>query len=438
MMKTIRHLADTAIGSRDISLFPPWKRWLTRIVQLALLSVRGFRSDNCSLRASALTFYTLLSIVPVVAMLFGIAKGFGFEARLEAQILENFQAQETVVLRIIEFARRLLENTRGGMIAGIGVAMLFWSVMKVLGDIETSFNHIWKIEHSRSFARKFSDYFSVMLVSPLLVLISGSLTIFITHRIILITEKIVPEFVSPVIFIGLKYFPYCLIWALLTFIYIIMPNTKVRPLSAAAGGILAGTAYQAAQLGYVWFQIALSKFNAIYGSFAALPLFLIWLQLSWLIVLAGAEIAYAHQTLDRFAFGPECRKERGRNAKLTALRVASMIIKNFAAPTSPVTESQIAAAVSAPRGLVRKAIGDLAACGIICAVLQDENSESAWQPARDTGALTITEVLVALDGKDPAHPPEIRDGEWKTLSESLESFERLAENAPANRLLKEL
>lgn len=438
MMKTLRHLAETAIGSQNIALFPPWKRGLVRLVRLVLLSIRGFRGDNCSLRASALTFYTLLSIVPVVAMLFGIAKGFGFEARLEAQILENFQAQETVVLRIIEFARRLLENTRGGMIAGIGVALLFWSVMKVLGDIETSFNHIWKVEHSRSFARKFSDYFSVMLVSPVLVLISGSLTIFITHRIIQITEKMVPGFVSPVIFIGLKYFPYCLIWALLTFIYIIMPNTKVRLSSAAAGGILAGTAYQAAQLGYVWFQIALSKFNAIYGSFAALPLFLIWLQLSWLIVLAGAEIAYAHQTLDLFEFDPECRKENGRSAKLTALSVACMVIRNFAAPAPPVTENQIAGAVSAPRTLVRKAIEDLAACGILCAVLQDGNDEPAWQPARDTGALTITEVLFALDGKDDSLNPEFRDGQWKTLSESLESFERLAEKAPANHLLKEL
>ena len=444
MQINLRPRIESAIWNRELASLPPLTRHLTRLARLVHLSARGFRADNCSLRASALTYYTLLSIVPVVAMLFGIAKGFGFEARLQTLLLENFQAQEQVVTRIIEFAQRLLENTRGGMIAGIGVAMLFWSVMKVLGYIETTFNRIWKIERPRSLARKFTDYLSVTLVSPVLFLMAGSLTIYITHRIISLAEQMaLPEFVNPVLFTALKYFPYCLIWALLTFIYIIMPNTRVRPLSALLGGVLAGTAYQALQLGYVWFQIALSKFNAIYGSFAALPLFLIWLQISWLIVLAGAEIAYAHQTLDLYALDPRGREIGGRSLKLTALRVACAIVKNFGAAAPPVTERELAMAVSAPRHQVARAIRELSACGIICAVRREGAPLPAWLPALDPARLTIAEVLFALDRKQEAHAAESHhreapDEEWRAIGDALEGFDRLAESAPENRLLKDL
>ena len=139
---------------------------IVKPLRVAVLALRGFDENKCSLKASALTFYTLMSIVPVVALAFGIAKGFGFEDKLQQQLLEKLQGQEEVIRRVIDFAHTLLENTKGGLVAGIGVMVLFWTVIKLLGNIEASFNEIWGIEKSRTLARKFSDYLSAMLALP--------------------------------------------------------------------------------------------------------------------------------------------------------------------------------------------------------------------------------------------------------------------------------
>ena len=169
---------------------PMRKYFIIKQLRVILLAIRGFDEDKCLLRASSLTFYSLLSIVPVAAMAFGIAKGFGFEKVLEKQLFENFPAQQEIVTEVISFATSLLENTKGGMIAGVGLVLLLWSVIKVLTHIESSFNEIWKINEARTFLRKFSDYFSIMLISPIIMLLSGSVTVFITTQITVITEKI--------------------------------------------------------------------------------------------------------------------------------------------------------------------------------------------------------------------------------------------------------
>lgn len=157
--------------------------------RIILLALRGFDEDKCFLRASALTFYSLLSIVPVVAMVFGIAKGFGFQKVLEKQLLGQFPSHEEAMMQIINFAQALLENTKGGIVAGIGVVIIFWTVIKVLGNIEYSFNDIWGVKKPRTWGRKFSDYLSVMLICPILFILSGSITVFITTQVEFITGK---------------------------------------------------------------------------------------------------------------------------------------------------------------------------------------------------------------------------------------------------------
>jgi membrane protein len=275
---------------------PFGKSFLIKQLRIIILAFRGYNEDRCLLRASSLTFYTLLSIVPVAAMFFGVAKGFGFERRLEDQLFERFPGQEEVLSQVIHFSNSLLEQTRGGLIAGIGLLVLFWSVLKVLGHIEMAFNDIWEIKKQRSWGRKFSDYLSIMLISPILVLMSGSATVFITTQVAQITQKVeLLGVVSPLISFFLKFTPYVLIWALFTILYIIMPNTKVHFKAGLLGGVVAGTLYQIAQGAYISFQIGAAKYNAIYGSFAALPLFLMWVQISWWIVLFGAELSFASQ-----------------------------------------------------------------------------------------------------------------------------------------------
>ena len=147
---------------------PFGKSFLIKQLRVIIITLRRFDEDKCFLRASSLTFYTLLSIVPVAAMLFGVAKGFGFEKLLRKELFERFpgDAQQEVMTKVIEFAESMLEATKGGLIAGIGLIVLFWSVIKVLSNIEASLNDIWEIKENRNWGRKFSDYLAVMIIKP--------------------------------------------------------------------------------------------------------------------------------------------------------------------------------------------------------------------------------------------------------------------------------
>jgi len=244
--------------------------------------------------------------------------------------MNQFSGQEEVLTTVISFANSLLANTKGGLLAGVGIMVLFWAVIKVLGNIEYSFNDIWGIKEGRTLGRKFSDYLSVMLLCPILMILASSVTVFITTQITLITAKVaLLGMFSSIIFFVLKLLPYCLIWVLFTFLYIFMPNTKINFKSGILAGIIAGTLYQLVQWGYIVFQVGAAKYNAIYGSFAALPLFLIWLQLSWLIVLFGAELSFAHQNVDTYEFEPDSLNISDHFKKLLSLQTCHVLVKNF-------------------------------------------------------------------------------------------------------------
>jgi len=418
---------------------PFGKSFLIKQLRIIILAIRGYDEDRCMLRASSLTFYTLLSIVPVAAMFFGVAKGFGFERRLQEELFSRFAGQEEVLNQVISFSNSLLEQTQGGIIAGIGVLVLFWSVLKVLGHIEMALNDIWGIKESRTWGRKFSDYLSIMLISPIMVLLSGSATVFIKTQVTQITQKVeLLGAVSPLIFFLLKFTPYVLIWALFTILYIIMPNTKVNFKAGLVGGVVAGTLYQIAQWAYISFQIGAAKYNAIYGSFAALPLFLMWLQISWWIVLFGAELSFANQNVDTYEYEPDCLKVSLGFKKLVALQIAHLLIKKFENGDRPLTDSQISAQLEMPIRLVHNILFDLVESGLVSEIKTQADKEFAYQPARDIHQLTIKYILEALDQSGTDTIPVAKTDDYRSLSDALKNFSDAMESSPANKLLKDI
>ena len=424
------------IRERDFSRS---KWFLIRQLRVLILSLRGFADDRCQLRASSLTFYSLLSVVPVVAMVFGIAKGFGFERTLEKQLLEKLEVHGEVVRWIIGFAHALLETTRGGFIAGIGVVILFWAVIKVLSNIENAFNDIWGIKKPRSFGRKISDYLSLMLICPFLFVISSTTTVFIVSQVKLIISKIeLLGLLSPVISVMLKLLPFCALWTLFTFIYVFIPNTKVNFRSATLAGIISGTLYQISQVAYIKFQIGVAKYNAIYGSFAALPLFLIWMQLSWLIVLLGAEMSFAHQNADTYEFEQDCLKVSHSFKKLLGLRIVHLLVKHFSNTENPYNESHISHKLEIPIRLVRQILGELVESGIIARIKANEDRDLAYQPARNTETMTIKYVIDALEERGTDTLPVAESEELKKLSECLKTFVDLIDKSPANKRLQDI
>jgi len=414
------------------------KAFIIRLVRTLLLTIRGFVTDNCAIRASSLTFYTLLSIVPVAALAFGIAKGFGFDKLLEKEVLESFAGQEEVVLKIIDFAHSLLENTQGGLIAGIGIVLLFWSVIKVLHHIENALNHIWSVG-PRSFGRKFSNYLAIMLICPILIIVSSSVNVYITSQVTTITGKIaLLEMVSPLIFKSLTILPYGLTWFMFTLIYLVMPNLRVNLSSGILAGILSGTFFHLAQTIYISAQINVAKYNAIYGSFAALPLFLIWLQVSWLIVLLGAEISYAHQNVANYEFEPDYQKAGIAFKKLVALQITHLLVNKFKNGENPATAQQISQHLTIPPRLTHQILADLVDSGILSATSSNKKREAAFQPARDINTLSIGFIIDALEDKGENNLNVARTRELEILSESLRSFRDEVSKTPANRLLKDI
>lgn len=424
------------IRERDLTR-PKW--FFVRILRIIVLSLRGFTENRSQLRASSLTFYSLLSIVPVVAMVFGIAKGFGFERALEKQLIAKLSGQEEVITRVIGFARALLENTKGGLIAGIGVLLLFWSIIKVLGSIESSFNEIWGVKKPRSFGRKISDYLSLMLICPVLFVLSSATTVVIASQAKLIVSKITllgP--ISPIIFFALRLLPLCVIAFLFTFVYVFMPNTKVNFRSGLIAGITAGVLYQIFQIGYIKLQIGVAKYNAIYGSFAALPLFLIWLQVSWIIILSGGELSFAHQNVHTYEFEPDSLKVSNSFKKLLSLRVTHLLVQHFSNGEKPMDENAISRELEIPIRLLRQILYDLVNAGVVSQIVFNEGDTVAYQPALSTDILTVKFVLDALSDYGTDSIPVARTEEMKELSEVLIAFSDIIEGSPSNRRLKDI
>ena len=439
MINKLLHFLMVDIWRIKIKNLPPHKYLFYKPLRVILLALRGFDEDKCQLRASALTFYSLLSVVPIMAMAFGIAKGFGFQHNLEILLTEKLKGQEEVLQWIIEFANSFLTNAKGGLIAGVGIAILFWTVIKVLGNIERSFNDIWGIRIGRSFGRRVSDYLSIVLICPVLLIMSSSITVFITSQVTLITEKIfLLGKISTIIFFLLKMLPYCVLWILFTFVYMFMPNTKVPFKSAFVAGIIAGTLTQFVQWAYLFFQIGVAKYNAIYGSFAALPLFLIWLQISWLVVLFGAEISFAVSNEETYEFEKDCLNVSRRFKMILALRTTEICIKNFISGEKALNINQISHKLEAPIRLTRQILYELVNANILAQVKTEQQLEEYYQPAISTEKLTIQKVISLLEKSGHEDLPSINKDHLEKITSTIEAFDQLLLKAPQNTPLADL
>jgi membrane protein len=439
MRAKVRQFIATDIWRLRSRELPRKKRSWLRPLRMLVLSLKQFQEDKCALRASALTYYSLMSLVPILAMAFGISKGFGLEKALQKQLLTAFQGQEEVIAWVTGFATSLLETTRGGVMAGVGLLLLFWTIVSVLGNIEKSFNDIWGIKKHRSFPRKISDYLSAMVICPLLWIVSSAATVVIKTQITFVAQKIsLVGTISPAIFFALRLLPYCVVWILFTFVYMFMPNTKVTFRSSVIGGIVAGTLYQLFQWAYLWSQIGVSKYNAIYGSFAALPLFLVWLQISWLIVLFGAELSFAHQNEEGYEFEPDCSKISYAFKKLLALRMTHLLVKHFSAGDRPLSPEQIANKLDMPIRLVRQIADELVESGVLSELCSAKTGGSTYQPARGLNFYRINYVIESMEQRGSDHIPVAESEELSRLSDCLKALGELVEKSPSNVLLKEI
>ncbi|MCP4579649.1 MAG: YihY family inner membrane protein [Deltaproteobacteria bacterium] len=422
-----------------LDAIPWWKTLYIRPLRIVLLGFRAFNEDQCMFRASALTFYSLLSIVPVLAMAFGIAKGFGFQETLERQLHESFYGHEEVIDNVTVFANSMLESTKGGLIAGVGVLILFWTVIRVLGNVESAFNHILNFPKARSMGRKVSDYMATMFICTILLVLSSTLTVVIKSQVTTAVQSFsILGSVSPAIFFLMKLLPYCAIWLLFTFLYMFLPNGKISLKFGLPAAIAAGTFFQLFQWAYLSFQIGVTKYNAIYGSFAALPLFLVWLQISWLIVLFGAELLFSIKHEKDYEFAPVFSEISYRLKMTIMLQVVHFLVKRFCQGTPPVTSAQIVEALKVPKSLLKQILMETRAAGIVSEICPDKGGARAYQPASDVDLFTVKYVIDKVEQRGLNHLPMLSGPDFEKIKERLNGLNAFAEKASANVLLKNI
>ncbi|MEA3543868.1 MAG: YhjD/YihY/BrkB family envelope integrity protein [Thermodesulfobacteriota bacterium] len=364
------------------------QRILLRQVQTIALVSRDFSINQCLLRASALTYYTMLSLVPLLALTFALLKAFGVQNLLQPLIIEKLNVGDGQAADVI---LGYINNTQVTQLGAVGLIFLIVAVVSLLTNVEKSFNHIWGVKEVRPLLRRFADYLSVILAGPVLIISAISMTSMLASNS-LVQKFIEMKLVGTLILLLFKVAPFFFMWLAFTGLYIFMSNIKVEWRAAFVGGVVGGTLWQIAQVGYVHFQVGVGRYNAIYGTMAALPIFMVWLYLSWVIVLFGLSVCYAKQNLR--TSGRDLRgSEVSRNSfEQVALALLVTLADRFAKGEPPLSNGQLANFLFIPPRLCRSIIGLLLKIGFV-SELCTLAGRCQYQLGRSAEDLSVAEIL---------------------------------------------
>ena len=439
-LNTVSYFLKTGIWLAPEGNLSRINKFFSSLLKVFLLAIRGYNKNNMEIRVSSLTFYTFLSMVPNIAVAFGIAKGFGLDKILKGAIASALYQQEDILEIVIQYADTMIEKTSGGIIAGIGIALLLWSIIKLLSVIEEAFNTIWQVPEPRSIGRKAADYLSLALIGPIFFVVATSATVTLMAHIKTIAYTAAEWGIPPMLVtVPLRLIPFILVWSLFSFILIWMPNTRVRWDAGIIAGIIAGTSYQLLQWAYIAFQVDVSKNNAIYGSLAAIPLLLAWMQVSWRIVLFGSEISHAIQELDTLGYPTKSEEITPRHRKVLAILIVCEIVKRFEEGTGRLTSEEIATKLKVSSCLTNSILSELSDTGLVTAVKPNwKDKRETWQPGRDIHQITVASILEAIDQNGTIELDCLMSNEFRSTLGILDKFSQTLDASPANRLIMNL
>ncbi|MEE2677146.1 MAG: YhjD/YihY/BrkB family envelope integrity protein [Myxococcota bacterium] len=389
-----------------------WAGRGARLLQFAIMVGEGFVRDQLLLRASALTYFTVLAIVPLLAIVSAVAAAVGVTENVVGPIIDQFSA---VAPQVGENIRSFVTNANFGALGTLGAATLFLTTVLGISNIERSLNHIWGVQQERSWARRLPDYLAVLIVAPLILGVGLSLATTVKSQ--WIVQKLLEFPVFELAYdLGLRQLPTLVLAGGFAFLYWFLPNTSVRPFAALLAGIVAAIAVNAALALYVGFSVGVARADALYGGFAQLPLFFVWTYVFWAVVLFGAEIAFAYQNLGLYV--REVRGEAAGPAEREAigLRIALEIARSFRDGQPPWTEDGLSEGLRVPVRTVRDVLVPLQRARIVASVEELDGGGSGWQLGRPAEAIHVVDVLAALRG---AREPVAGDADVTGAVESL-------------------
>ena len=402
-----------------------WLNWLVRQYKIFFYTARGLNEHGMLVRCAALTFYTLISIVPILALVFAVVKGFGIIEDLIANFYALFPKNPEIVDYVVEFANKALENTRSGIVAVVGIATFLWAVVRVFSSIESAFNNIWEVTSTRNIARKISDYIAVLVTAPILWIVANGVSSYAQS----LFGGVDAEWVVWVS----KLLSTVVMWMMFSFFYYVIPNTSVRLGSAVMAGIVAGTAFILFQWGYLYLQVLMTSYNAIYGSFAALPLFLIWVQSSWMILLFGGELSFAFQNIDKFDEERESLHISYDSRRKVLLAVMLVAIRHFMAGKGAISLSEVRRELNLPTRIVNSVLRSLVESKQLLELPSEgKGSEECFVPSKDVSTYTIYSILEAVDRSGSTTIDLLSSAEIGGVSEELERIKAEARNSQQN------
>ena len=396
-IQKIIHFVQVGIWHVKREDVKPWLYFIYGIVKKLLLAVERSTTKRMVNSASALTYSTLLAIVPIMAVVFAVARGFGYNKYIEDWFREALASQPQAAEIIIGFVNSYLVHTKSGIFLGVGLVFMLWTVIMLINNIEQTFNYIWQVKKPRSLFRTITDYMAMFLLVPIIIVITSGFSIFIAT----VSDNIEGYvLLAPVMRFFIALLPYLFMSAVFVALYVFMPNTKVKFSCAIVPGILAGVAMQIVQLFYIHSQIWVSSYNAIYGSFAALPLFMLWVQISWTICLFGAELCYTSQNLEDYAFRAQTEDISHRYRLMLCVILASKVCKRFEQGGKPYTALDLKLETGIPVRIVNDLLYELMRVHVIIEVNGDEKGEEGcFKPAEPTSRLSVGLLIDRLESQ---------------------------------------
>ena len=406
----------------DVAIHDPQKRLLYRTLQTIILVARGFKDKALNVRANSLSFSLLFAFVPLIAGVFAIARGFGFEELLREQLSTSFLAEANIVPIIIEWVDRYLETARDGIFLGIGLIVLIWAVYAFFNMLEHSFNNIWNVKQTRSFGRRLTNYMVVLLLVPIMIILTSGISIFLNS-----TQSLAPvlQAIEPIRRVLLRIIPFIVASGVFTWIFIAIPNTKVRFLSAVIPGVIMGILFQIVQMFSVYLVILFTRMSLVYGAFSAIPLILIWLHITCWLLLVGAELGFAIQNNDMFAYEKDLEAMSRRYKDYVMLYILSEIVKRFEKGEVPQTAQEMAAHNQLPIRLVQQLLSRLEETNIVRRVYVEQAEDETFVPALDTRQITVELVIgrISAQGTEEflQHTPHEMQEFWQRYIKLIDS-----------------
>ena len=372
----------------ELSELTRLKRLLHFALKIVLMVGRDFIQNLVKLQAMALAFKTLLSLAPLLAVVFSLLKAFGVHNRMEPALAEALaplgDKGAEITVHLIGFVNKM----SAGALGSVGLVTLFITVLSLMGTVEEAFNHIWRVKSPRKLARRFSDYLSAILVGPILVFAAVTITATLQNNAI-VQSLLSLQALGAVILFLLRLVPYITLWGAFTFVYMFIPNTHVRLRSAVVGGLVAAVLWQTVGWGFAVFVASSTRYYVIYSSFAILLLFLLWLHIGWLIVLLGAQVAYAHQHIHFYLGDRELLAQTPAGREKLALHLMLLIGKNFYHGRDPLNVAGIAAQLRLPAGIVKEFMVMFADLKLVLPLAE----EDTYVLARAPETIAVKEIL---------------------------------------------